>query len=129
MNITLYKVNLISVSDKNVLYAWQVVDFTVPFWEESLGVAVKHVDRTASNLAGVFRPFSLWVLALLIASTGVMSFSFWIFEYVTVSQDKDNTLARSFMASLFFVIGSILGQGELLLIWCIPCLFPCDANI
>ena len=90
----------------------QVIDFTVPFWEESLGVAVKHIDRTASYLDGVFRPFSLWVWLVLLAATGVLGFLFWMFEYLTVTLHKGKTLAESFMACLFFVLGSFLNQGR-----------------
>ena len=75
----------------------QAVDFSVPFWEEALGVMVKAVDDI--KLFTAFKPFSLYLWLCLLAFWFVASSSFrllgWILAYLGFYEAPGKTLPRS----------------------------------
>ena len=75
----------------------QAVDFSVPFWEEALGVMVRTVDDI--KLFTTFKPFSLYLwlclLAFWLITSGSLRLLGLMLGYLGFHEDPGKTLSRS----------------------------------
>ena len=86
----------------------QVVDFTIPYYHESLGVLVrKQLDLEGNLIVKVFQPFHASVWATVIGAMLLVAVVLWLSQTVT-----NNEKERKYLLSwLWFAFGNLLAQG------------------
>ena len=90
----------------------QVVDFTVPFWEEPSGVLVRREEDSSQLLLSVFTPLHAWVWIMLLAATLVTALTMVALTHHDERSVVDFlSCGRGFMKWFWYCSTSFLLQG------------------
>ena len=82
------------------------MDFTYPFWVESLGVLVKKIED--SNVTDtIFQPLHYWVWVSLFGAMVFVSLIMWLADKLV----KKDPVSRDFASCWWYTISSFLLQG------------------
>ena len=94
----------------NYCYIFQVVDFSVPFFEESLAVSVKVQDE--SKLIGPFLPFTPYLWITVFGALFITALPMWLVGYYSKQMKRNEAVGMSFSRSLGYCYRMLVVQGR-----------------
>ena len=84
------------------------MDFTYPYWEESLGVLVRKVDDS-DYMGSLFRPYNFWVWWTIVGATVGIALLMWFFGQL----GPKDPVAKNFSSCMWYSATTFLTQSKI----------------